>query len=68
MKDHSAKHWRTALHILEYLSSTKYDGLRLKKPETDELAVDIYADASYGREESRSQTGMMITPGEQLVG
>lgn len=48
------------------MSSTKADGLTLKK--ADDLEVRIYADAAYGGEGSRSQTGALITIGRQLIG
>ena len=67
-KDHTTQHWKTALQVLQYLHSTRTDGLRLRKPEGTELASHIYADASYGGEGARSQTGVMITLGNQLVG
>ena len=65
-KDHSARHWTTALYILEYLYSIRYDGLKLRKPEN--LDITIYTDAVYGGEEVRSQTGVMVTISKQLVG
>jgi len=67
-KEHTPKHYTTALRELEYLHSTKTEGIVLRKAEGQELEVNIYADASYGGEGSRSQTGVMITLGNQLIG
>jgi len=67
-KKHTLKHYATALRVLEYLYSTKTEGIVLRKVEGEELEVNIYADASYGGEGSRSQMGVMITLGNQLIG
>ena len=64
-KNHTHENWEVALRVLRYLYSTKHDGLPLKK--AGDLKVKIYADASYG-EGSRSQTGVMMTMGHQLIG
>lgn len=52
--------------ILRYLYSTKTEGLILRK--ADDLEVWIYSDAAYGGQKSRSQTGALMTVGNQLVG
>jgi len=65
-KDHDRNNYQTALKVLRHLYLTKFDGLHLKK--ADDLEIRIYADASYGGEESRSQSCVMITLGNQLVG
>ena len=44
----------------------RIEGIKLKKP--NDLAIRIYADASYGGEEARSQTGVLITLGKHAVG
>jgi len=64
-KDHDRNNYQTALKVLRYLYLTKLDGLHLKK--ADDLEIRMYADASYGGEESRSQSGVMMTLGNQLV-
>jgi len=66
MKDHDRNNYQTALKLLRYLYFTKFDGLHLKK--ADDLEIRIYADASYGGEEYRLQSGVMMTLGNQLVG
>jgi len=65
-KDHDRNNYQTALKVLRYLYLTKFDGLHLKK--ADNLEIRIYVDASYGGEESRSQSGVMMTLGNQLIG
>ena len=65
-KDVSPENWKAALTVLRYLRSTNHDGLTLKKAE--DLEVRIYADAAYGGEKSRSQTGALMTLENQLVG
>jgi len=50
-KDHDRNNYQTALKVLRYLYLTKFDGLYLKK--ANDLEIRIYADASYGGEESR---------------
>ena len=53
--------------MLRYLYWTRFKGLCWKKANTNSLEVTIYTDASYGGEEARSQTGVLITLGGQLV-
>jgi len=55
----SAANWKVALQILEYLCSTKDEGIILRKGRSLELKA--YADASYGGMEARSQTGVLLT-------
>lgn len=55
-----------AKRILEYLRSTRQEGIRLRKPKN--LELETYADASYGGEDCKSQTGVLITLGKQPVG
>ena len=50
-KDHDRNNYQTARKVLRYLYLTKFDGLHLKK--ADNLEIRIYADGSYGGEESR---------------
>ena len=52
--------------LLEYLYSTRYEGIILRKPVN--LDLRIYADAKYGGEKAKSQTGVLITLGQQSVG
>jgi len=65
-KDHDRNNYQTALKVLKYLYLTKFDGLHLKK--ADDLEIRIYVDASYGGEKSRSQSGVMMTLGNPLLG
>jgi len=55
----SLHHLQAAHQILKYLESMPQDDIRLKKPR--DLKIEIYADASYREEQSRSQSGGMIT-------
>jgi hypothetical protein len=57
---------RAALALLGYLHWTRHEGLILPKPISLELVV--YADAPYGGEQGKSQTGVLITLGNNLVG
>ena len=55
---------RTAKQLGQYLASTINKGLRIKKTketENPEAQIIIYADASYGGENSRSQSGSLVT-------
>jgi len=45
-KEHTPKYYVTALWVLEYLYSTKTEGIVLTKAEGELLEVHIYADAS----------------------
>ena len=51
-KEHTPKHYKTELLVLEYLHSTRTEGIVLRKAEKEELEVNIYADALYGGEGS----------------
>ena len=55
-----------ALATLKYLWQTKSGGIILCKPR--ELNLVVYADASYGGETSRLQSGVLLTLGDQPVG
>ena len=55
---------RTAKQLGQYLASTINKGLRIEKikeTENPEAQITIYADASYGGENSRSQSGSLVT-------
>ena len=53
---------RTALQVGQYLASTKNEGLliMMSQREKPEALINIYADASYGGENSRSQSGSLV--------
>jgi hypothetical protein len=57
---------KAALALLRYLYWTRHEGLVLQKPIS--LGLVVYADASYGGEQAKSQTGVLITLGNNLVG
>jgi hypothetical protein len=64
----SVQNIQAARQILSYLNSTKHEGLLLRKPTKDErLGVMISVDAAYGEEESKSQTKLIETLGEQPI-
>jgi len=54
--------------MLAYLKSTASEGVIIKKPKEAKLLLEIYADAIYAREGVRSQTGVLMTHGNQSVG
>jgi len=62
----SIANYRAALGILQYLLTTKQLGITLHQPTY--LSFTIYADASYGGEGARFQTGVFITLGDQPIG
>jgi len=62
----SAANLLAARKVLEYLYSSRQEGIILKKPSN--LALEVYADASYDGPESRSQTGVMTILGRQPIG
>jgi len=62
----SAANLLAARKVLEYLYSSRQEGIILKKPSN--LALEVYADVSYGGPESRSQTGVLTTLGGQPMG
>ena len=53
---------RIALQLGQYLASTKSEGLLITmlQKENREAQIDIYVDASYGGENSRSQSGSLV--------
>ena len=69
-QSHSLKTYQTALPMLRYLYQTRFEGLCLKKPNTNSLEVTIYANPNpfYAREQARSQTEVLITLEGQLAG
>ena len=50
---------KTALQVGQYLASTKDEGLTITR--RSEAQIVLYADASYGGENSRSQSGSLVT-------
>jgi hypothetical protein len=62
----SEENYKAAIMLLQYLQSSKSIGIKLEKPIN--LQMTIYADASYGGEEARSQTGVLSTLGNQPIG
>ena len=62
----SQRNRKAAMATLLYLSKTISDGIILRKPSN--LNLVVYADASYGGEQSRSQSGALLTLGNQPVG
>jgi hypothetical protein len=62
----SQRNYEAAKRVLQYLWQTRQEGHILKKPLGN--GFEIYVDASYGGEESKSQTGVVITMGGQTVG
>ena len=52
---------RTAKQLAQYLASTKREGLQIMKTDQQEVQIVLYADASYGGENSRSQSGSLVT-------
>ena len=51
---------KTAIQLAQYLASTINEGL-IVKTDRPEAKISIYADASYGGENSRSQSGSLVT-------
>ena len=62
----SPQNLRGAHQVLEYLYSTRLEGIILKKPTS--LDLRIYADAKYGGEEARSQRGVLMKLEDQPIG
>lgn len=58
---------RAAKQVCHYLLSTRSEGLRMKGTEGENLEAKIYADASYGGEEAKSQTGVVVTLNKQTM-
>ena len=50
---------RTAKQLEQYLASTKKEGLQITKTDQQEVQIVLYADASNGGENSRSQSGSL---------
>jgi len=59
----STSNLMAAKGILWYLSWSRNEGIILRKPR--DLELKAFADASYGGSEARSQSGVLITLGEQ---
>ena len=59
---------QTAMHVLKYLVSSKEKGLTIKRrnPERNGL-IKVYADASYGGDQSKSQSGNLTILNGQVV-
>ena len=62
----SAQNLKAAMDTLRYLWSTRFDGIILRKPR--DLKLTAYAATSYGGPKARSQTGVLLTLGEQPIG
>ena len=60
---------QTAMHVLRYLVSSKEKGLTIRrnKNQDGKSLLKSYADASYGGEHSRSQSGNLTTLNGQAV-
>lgn len=65
-EDPSAINFQAATKVLTYLLSTKSEGVIIRRPSN--LQLEAFADASYGDPEARSQTGVLMTMGQQPVG
>jgi len=65
-EDPSVTNHQAALKVLGYLYSTRSEGVTINRPL--KLQLEAYADASYGGIEPRSQTGVILTLGQQPVG
>ena len=56
---------KTGLQILKYLASSSEDGVKLKgnlgQMSEKPIIINGYADASYGGEKARSQSGILVT-------
>lgn len=53
------EHWMAVKHILRYLSSTKRHGIMFRYGDVNEK-LEVFCDANWGREGSRSAHGYMI--------
>ena len=64
---------RTALQVLRYLASSSENGIIIGSPDKKDQIVEEninikgYADASYGGEKARSQSGSLVLLGKQAV-
>jgi hypothetical protein len=69
MENPSVKNFEAALRVLQYLWQTRYTSHTLSAPTKNiQQEVVIFADASYGGEDSHSQTGVIITLWGQPIG
>ena len=64
---------QAAMHVLRYLASSKEKGVTIKqvpggtKTPQEKGVIKAYADASYGGEQAKSQSGNMVTLSGQIV-
>ena len=68
----SQNNMQAAMHVLRYLVSSKERGVTIKLVPTGENnekkgKIKAYADASYGGEEAKSQSGSLITLSGQVI-
>lgn len=66
MSDPTMKNYQAALRVLSYLKATSTEGITLKRPKN--LEIKILANAAYGGEKARSQSGAILTVGGQAIG
>ena len=65
--DATLNNWKAAMHVLRYLISSKQDGVVLTKRNESPGVIKAYADASYRGEETRSQSGNLLTINNNLI-
>ena len=65
---------QAAMHVLRYLASSKESGITIKRapggtttPQGNKGVIKAYADASYGGEQAKSQSGNLVTLSGQIV-
>ena len=65
---------QAAMHVLRYLASSKESGITIKRapggtmtPQGNKEVIKAYADASYGGEQAKSQSGNLVTLSGQIV-
>ena len=65
---------QAAMHVLRYLASSKEKGIIIKRvpggtktPQENKGAIKAYADASYGGEQAKSQSGNLVMLNGQIV-
>ena len=65
---------QAAMHVLRYLASSKEKGITIrqapsgtKTPQENKGAIKAYADASYGGEQAKSQSGNLVMLNGQIV-
>ena len=63
----SQANWKAAMHVLRYLESLKQKGLTIRKAIGGKIEIKAYADASYGGEQSRSQSGNLTLLGGKII-